>query len=316
MIKTDTEDSIQWQIIINPQAVKTPISKILSRLSHRLGATNISYRTHLSYSGEEGRRLASTLAQQGNRHFIAMGGDGTLNEVVNGLFLSGIDTTQLYLALFPAGTGNDWSRTHHYPKKWKRAIPSLHLEDFIKHDVGCVESKNGTEYSRRYFINIAGFGFDAAIIDRAGNKKKKLFSTAVYISTLLKVLFSHKSQPTAIKIDGTPLNEDIFSIAVGICQYNGNGMKQVPHADPTDGLLDIVLIRNIKARKVLANVGRLFKGKHLHLEEISVHQGAEVELCSTTDLLGEVEGEMLPTGSYKINIQKQALNILKPNVLR
>ena len=300
-----------WHLIINPNICKGTGEKISPKISKLLTVNNIKHEIYLPDSCEHGRELAKQLSQQGVCHFMVMGGDGTLNEMLNGIFTADVDTTQCYVTLIPSGTGNDWARTHGYPKQWKKTVKAIKTGYFVKHDVGKVVShdEEGKAY-QRYFINIAGFGFDAAIIQRTVGRKPKMFASAVYMINMLRVLFSYKAQPAEVKFNGKIVNDNIFSIAVGICRYNGNGMKQVPQADPHDGLFDLVLIRKIAPLKVLVNALRLFRGTHTKLKEISIERTQEIEIEAKPYLLGEVEGEMLPSGSYKITMLPQAVNTL------
>jgi len=300
-----------WHLIINPNICNGTGEKKSPKISKLLIDNDIEHKIYLPDTCEHGRELAKQLSQQGVCHFMVMGGDGTLNEMLNGIFTAEVDTTQRYVVLIPSGTGNDWARTHGYSKQWKKTIQGLKAGYFMRHDVGKVVSndENGKE-SQRYFINIAGFGFDAAVIQHSIGTKPKILSSAVYIVNLLKVLFLHKAQLTKVKFNGKVIQENIFSIAVGICRYNGKGMKQVPKADPCDGFFDLVLIRKIAPLKVLVNAPRLFWGTHTKLREVSIDRTHEIEITTHPYLLGEVEGEMLTSGSYKITLLPQALNTL------
>ncbi|MDR2979988.1 MAG: hypothetical protein LBV02_06080 [Bacteroidales bacterium] len=124
--------------------------------------------------------------------------------------------------------------------------------NFLKHDIGLVESiQNGNVVDQRYFINIAGFCFDAAVINETTKGKSRLFASITYIFSLLKVLFTYKAHKMSIITKNKTIEDSIFTIAVGIGQYNGNGMMQVPMGDPTDGLFDIVSIRKIPIFKLM-----------------------------------------------------------------
>jgi YegS/Rv2252/BmrU family lipid kinase len=297
-----------WQIIINPNALSGNCIFFWKDIIGHLEASAVSYDSHFATQTGEGIEIASTLYQKNHRHFIVLGGDGTINEVVNGLMRHEQEEgEQVYVVPFPVGTGNDWSRTHNYPTDYRKVFDIFLNGRFQRHDVGVVKSLNeqGEELQSRFFVNIAGFGFDAAIIYKMTRKNIRHFKTMQYLLTLLQILFSYKAVHGTIFLDEQEeITDHIFSIAVGICKYNGNGMKQVPMAKPDDGKFDVIVIRKISPWKVLFNVLRIFSGKHLTLREISIHSCEKLTIRTVSPLLGEVEGELLQTGNYEISNHK------------
>ncbi|MDL2308591.1 YegS/Rv2252/BmrU family lipid kinase [Bacteroidales bacterium OttesenSCG-928-B11] len=301
-----------WQVILNPNALGGKCSQYWQIISEQLANRGIPFTEHLANHTGAGSMISRSLCRQGERHFIILGGDGTLNEVVNGVATSGMDTTEVFIVPFPIGTGNDWARTHNYPQDYLDVFPSFLAGHFFKHDIGLVKSMQDDEVvDERYFINIAGFCFDAAVINEVTKRKKKFIPAGVYLACLLKVLLTYKAKPTVIATTTETLSDSVFTIAVGICKYNGNGMMQVPMGDPADGMFDIVTIRKIPLLKVLANVGNLFKGEHIRLKEVTVMRSDEVRISSGHLTLGEVEGEMLTAGDYHVKCFRQAINMLK-----
>ncbi|MEG1556676.1 MAG: hypothetical protein RR356_08145, partial [Bacteroidales bacterium] len=212
------------------------------------------------------------------------------------------------------GTGNDWGKSHHYPKSYLDFFSFFMEGQFLSHDVGLI---NSMEKNRlidfRYFINIAGFCFDAEVVQQTLKIKRKIIASKIYLFNLLKVLLKHHYQNIQLISPDFDISGKIFTIAVGICQYNGNGMRQVPMADPTDGLLDVIIIRKLPIHKALKNVKNLYTGTHIgKLKEIEVYRTNTLEIKSKSPILGEVEGEMLTTGNYKIMMIPQSVNMLIP----
>ena len=134
----------------------------------------------------------------------------------------------------------------------------------------------------------------------------------MYLLSLLKTLFNYKSKTVSVLIDGKLYDYELFTAAVGINQYNGNGMRQCPDAICNDGFFQTVIIRKVGILKVLRNVGRLFKGTHVKLlKEVESFHSQEVQfLCKEDLLLGEVEGEMLSKGNYSVTLLPQRINLL------
>ncbi|MDR3048091.1 MAG: YegS/Rv2252/BmrU family lipid kinase [Bacteroidales bacterium] len=304
--------SNHWCVIINPNALAGKSEKLWKDFSLILEKNEIHFTPYIANKENAGKEIANSLCLQGFRHFMVFGGDGTVNEIVNGICSSAIDTKEVFLVSVPVGTGNDWARTHQYSNKFDKWISDFTKGNFISHDVGMVESvSENTVIDKRHFINIAGFGFDAAVINVMKGNKYKYFTGAVYVLSILKALFSHKAQQMEFAATNFDIKSNVFSIAVGLCKYNGNGMKQVPAANPFDGIFDVVVIRKINKLKIIANMANLFSGKHLKLREIDVYQTDKLDIIATEPVLGEVEGEMLKQGNYSISLLPQHINVLK-----
>lgn len=301
----------EWHIIANPTLLNGHRAETAKAILTELGNRNIRHTLHAADGGEWSGQTAERLCREGQRHLMLVGGDGSINNVINGIYQSGVDTEEVNLAIIPLGTGNDFCRTLGYPKA--EAFPDfLQNGEFRPTDVGLVETiVNGAVTAQRRFINIAGFAFDAAVINETVHGKPKLFPDAVYLLKLVKVLFSYKATRVNVTTAEGSYSDDIFTIACGNAQYNGNGMRQVPMADPHDGMLDLVTIRNLSRMKVVANVKNLFSGKHIAMSEVKVTRTPFVELTSEQPLLGEVEGEMLATGNYRIRMEERRINLLQ-----
>ena len=301
-----------WHLIINPNALSDKCLNYTEPIKDILIRESIRFESHIVISSGICKTTIEKLCKEGNCHFMVLGGDGTLNEVVTAIFNSGIDTTKVYIIPFPLGTGNDWCRTHCYPKDALDTAHRLYDAHFIRHDVGTVEVlRNDKTAAVRHFVNIAGFGFDAAVIQQTAGQKPKFLASAKYLINLLKVLFSYKPAQMSIFSPDFSVSDKIFTIAVGICEYNGNGMRQVPMADPTDGLFDVVVIKEIAPSKVIKNVKKLYSGTHIgQLSEIEVYKTNALVISATPYGKCEVEGEMLPEGDYRVTMRPNSINLL------
>lgn len=304
----------EWQIIANPNALASQ-KKIVERVFlDELTARGIHYQFHTANGEKQGVRTAAELCSQGHRHFIIIGGDGTINEVINGIYESGTDTADVYVAIVPMGTGNDYCRTIQMPTLHNEILTTFFSGNFLQNDVGIVETLHQNQViAKRHFVNIAGFGFDAAVIHKTVGKKPRFLPSMVYLFNLVKVLFGYQCTTVTIKTAQDSLTAPIFTIAVGIAQYNGNGMRQVPMANPHDRLFDIVAVKKISPWKVISKIKQLFSGEHVRtLPEAVVFQSDCVEIEAEQPVWGEVEGEMLMKGTYRIYNAPKQINILCP----
>ena len=304
-----------WQTVLNPNALLHRSRQFWKDIEDKLEEVQINYLPHVTSTVAEAKELIINLCQKGERHFIIIGGDGTLNIFVNAVMESQVNSSDIYVALIPIGTGNDWSRSHGYSSCYLDAIDALVKGDFIDHDVGLVETiVNEKIISTRYFVNIAGFGFDGAVIFNATKHTSKLFNKQLYLINLLKTLIVFKSQSVTLKSNDFTAVTNIFSIAAGIGQYNGNGMRQCPEAISNDGLIDVVMIEKVSILKVLLNIKNLFKGLHVKkMKEVSMNRTNDLEIITEPFIIGEVEGELLSTGNYRIRCLPSAINFMHVN---
>lgn len=301
-----------WHIILNTNANEKRCERSWRSVATLLERRYIHYELHIVRRPGEGVETARMLCQNGIRHLVAAGGDGTINEVVNGIFTAGVDTREVWMAVLPLGRGNDWVRTHHYPKAIEEVMEAWRDGHFLQHDIGKVTSRaNGKGYNR-YFINIAGFGFDADVIYDVTHNPPHLFGLNVYKLSLVKSLFSHK--PTAIQVSAEEdfdFNGEVFMVIAAICQYNGGGIREAKYAVPDDGLLDLIVIPKMSIPKVLIHLKDMTSGAHIDtIEGIQIVKTREADITSDRLFRGEVEGELLTPGNYHLELLPNALNVL------
>ncbi len=182
------------------------------------------------------------------------GGDGTLHEVVNGLFIQNeVRPDEVLLAVIAVGTGNDWVRTVGIPERHRDAIRAIAEECCFLQDVGVVSYEESHYRQSRCMVNVAGAGFDAQVVRRVSHLQQKArLRRWSYTWCLLRSFFGYKSTGVKVWVDDKLVYNDLLlSVAIGICQYNGGGIRQLPEAVADDGLLDVSLIRPIHFWHVL-----------------------------------------------------------------
>lgn len=301
-----------WQVILNPNAREHNCLKIWKEIEKLFQEKNIQYVLHFADAPLKGIETARQLCVDGHRHLMVLGGDGTLNEVVNGICESGVSLNEIYLAVMPVGRGNDWARTHNFSSEVGPNMGIFLKGNFMQHDIGVVKTfEQDAEKAHRYFINIAGFGFDAEVIHDVTYRKPHFLGVSVYVLSLIRCLFRYKSQQVDINGSDFHFKDKSFLMVAGICQYNGGGMRQVPMAVPDDRKLDVVVVPKVSGFTVIAKVKQIFEGKHIHtIKGIRTCRADKVEIKSDTLLRSEVEGELLTTGDYRVELVPQTLNVL------
>lgn len=303
----------EWFVIVNPNAGKRKGQHDWLTIASLLTEAGIGFINIFTEHRDHAMTLARKYICKGFKHIIVVGGDGTLNEVVNGIFTqSHIQPSEITLAMIPVGTGNDWCRMYNIPSDYKAAIAAIVKGTEFIQDAGSVKyyTDMGQEKTR-YFINMAGMGFDALVAKKTNRQKEQgkggPFS---YIVNIFSSLFYHKFTRTAIKLDNQSLRNDVFSMSVGICQYNGGGMKQAPNAKSDDGLFDLTIIRPIGKFKVIRNVVKLFDGSFTMLPEVSTYTSSNISIVAETPMYIEVDGESLGHSPFEFSIIPKSLRII------
>ncbi len=304
----------KWYIILNPEAGTGSPLKVKKQLFHAFKACDISFVFVQTDKPRHAEVLAKEAVLAGYRCLLAVGGDGTLNEVVNGIFQQKeVATSKLTVSVFPSGTGNDWVRTHCLPKNPQQFAQLLKQGRSVLHNIGICIARKDNHTIKHHFINMSGIGFSAAVVQHLENFGKWFLPLGVfgYVMALLISLLGFKASEVSLKLDGKIIRKPLFNLAVGICSYAGGGMQLLPQTQFDNEYLDFSFVENVSVGKVLKNVVRIFNGTYIHLKEVSVGQSKIVEIQSPVALACEVDGESL--GAFKqleINILPKSIKVL------
>ena len=306
------ESGIEWQVILNPHAGGGKGAHDKIKIGQLLKDSGLQFRLSISEYPRHAIEIARELVAGGATHLIVAGGDGTLNEVVNGIFLAENKSQQeITLGMLPVGTGNDWIKTFGIPDHYQQAIDLIKANNTVKQDVGEITCQMEGQTTKRYFVNIAGFGFDALVAKNANILKAKgITGIRVYIQSLLSGYLNYNSSASQLTIDGAVLNANLFSASIGLGKFNGGGMMQVPEANPLQGLFHVTVIRKIGIWGILTNFKGLYSGQFIHDRRVSSHTGKVIEIQSVVPLPGEADGETLGNGSFSISIMAHRLRVI------
>ena len=302
----------EWLVIVNPNAGNGKGKKDWDKISDLLKNEALPF--DVNFTERKGHAIHFTIEgiAAGYRKIITVGGDGTLNEVVNGVFLNkNCPTTDISLALIPVGTGNDWGRMFGIPLDYKKAISIIGENKLMLHDVGLVSFYYGTEKKERYFINIAGLGFESVVVKRTNYQKDRGHSgKLIYFYNLLMSLISYKNTRAEIIIDGEKISADVFSLNVGNGRYCGGGMRQTPRALPDDGLLDVTIINGMGKFEIMRNLKILYDGTILQHPKIDGYKCKNIKVSSDSVMYAEADGESLGQTPAEFSIIPEGINIV------
>lgn len=306
------ETTNQWLVVVNPNAGSCKGQKDWKKISALLDGAGFSYQAVFTQKPLHAMQLTIGKIQEGFRKIVVVGGDGTMNEVVNGIFKQNTTFTDaILLGMISVGTGNDWGRTFNIPLDYEQAIGVLKSENTMLQDAGLVKYYNDSCEKTRYFINMAGLGFDGLVAQKTNADKARGNNNAlIYLKNLASSLFAYKSSDIRLVVDGREINDKIFSIGIGIGQYNGGGMRQAPDALPDDGLFDLVLIKHMSKWSVLASVRRLYDGSIKKHSRVQTLTAKVIRVESDPPILMETDGESMGLSPFEFRIVPKSIRVI------
>ena len=303
----------RWFVIVNPTSGGGKGLTEFPKISHLLRKGGIQHDPVFTEHRYHATELTVEAANRGYRKLIVVGGDGTLNEVVNGLFIQKqCASKDILVAVIAVGTGNDWIRTFGIPRNYTAVIRAIKEGYSFLQDVGKVSYTESKVVQTRYMANVAGLGFDAHVIKIFNHLKLKGFSGKwLYLYSILKGYRTAKPAGTTIEVDGEVIyNSLLFSLAVGICRYNGGGIQQLPRAIANDGLLDLTIIRPVHWWHVIFRLRRFFNGEIYSIGHVHHAQGKVVKINSAPAIPIETDGELQGHTPVTIAIEPQAVRFV------
>lgn len=305
----------QWLIVVNPNAGRKKGRKDWAQIAALLSEFRVNYNVVFTTRPRHAIEITANGIADGYRRIAAVGGDGTMNEVVNGVFTQKtVSPSEITLGIITVGTGNDWGRMFGIPNDYKGAVRLLSIGNRCISDAGVVDYSTPSGRGRRYFINIAGLGFDAVVVRRTNAQKEKgRNSKAIYFYNLLKSLLFYTHTHTDVIIDGKLVSNQTFTISLGIGKFSGGGMRQTPNAIHDDGLFDITIIKRMRKGEIIRSLKKLYDGTILDHPKIEGHTGRNILINSQPPIHLEADGESLGYSPIEFNIIPSAVNVISSN---
>ena len=305
-----------WYIVLNPVAGGGRALKYWPQMEQLFKENGFEYEVGRTTGKEHAITLTRDAILKGYRKIIAIGGDGTNNEVVNGIFSQKevVPSKKIFYTLIPVGTGNDWIKTHGIPKDFKKWIPLIKNEKIFQQDIGIVDYLSNGEKKKRYFVNVAGMAYDGYIAKLTTEGKNPVVSKFVYIWLVISQLLKYKNRKAAVIFNGKEFENEFYSINVGICKYSGSGMQLVPHAVPNDGLLALSYDTGVSKLGVILLTPSLFLGTLAKSKKVKTHQVKMVRVEAREDrpTYLEVDGEFIGEAPCEYYILDRVLNVIVP----
>jgi len=300
------------KLVANPAAGNYAVSKNWSTVQKNLHRIWGDFSAELTTKPGDAIQITQRALQEGYENIVALGGDGTINEVVNGFFENNRPVNpEAKLGIIPMGTGGDLVKTLKIPEDLEAAARRIEIGCIQKCDLGIVSYQTLHERRSRYFINIADAGFGATVVEKVQQSSKALGPFFTYLTGLLRGLASYKNQPMRITIDHNFEHEGIFTaVVVSNGQFFGGGMWVAPKARLDDGQFEVVIIGDISRPEIIANVHKIYNGTLESHPKIRYLQGKKISLGSDSGVQVEADGEQLGTLPATFEILPAMVNVL------
>jgi len=289
----------KYKLIANPAARRGNTQLIISRTLELLAKRGIAYDLALTAGPKE----AGLIARAACRDYdviVAIGGDGTVNEVIQGMVFS--DTP---LGIIPGGTGNDFVRSLRIPNRLEQAVDIVLAGQTRRIDVGKI---NGT-----YFANNIGFGFDAAVNITTYSMSSNTGGLSLYLRALVRTLGKYRPVQLAITMNGRTIDQETFLLSIGNGTTCGGGFKLTPHAKLDDQLLDVTLLKPLPLASLLWHFPKVFLGTIDRASCASLERTTELTVTSNGPVPIQVDGEIFPGNetNYHVSMIPRALTVIE-----
>ena len=317
----------KWLAVVNVFAASKKAGSVWKRAAACLEEAGVTYKAEFTGGKYDATELSKKAAARGYRKFIAVGGDGTIHDVLNGIaeYAVGdpdVSLSDFTLSVIPVGSGNDWVKSVGVSTDIKQAVTyiaagAVGVQDVVKVSVLDNSDLSAEPVSVSYMSNVGGVGLDARVCEIVNRKKEQgKRGKKLYVSALLYCIRHRVPIRAKVVCDGQMVfSGKYLSMAFGIGKYSGGGMRQTPAAVIDDGLLDITIIPDIPIWTIAKEAYKLFTGNFLTIKEVIPVTCHEVYILPDGESdaePAEVDGEVIGRVPVKMEVLQQQINVIKP----
>ena len=301
-------------LIVNPKSASGTTGRKWEQINQEIRrGLGIDYDVKFTERQGHATALTAEAIKDGCELIVAVGGDGTINEVVNGFFDREKPLNRnAALAVMSIGTGSDFVKTLEFPTTPFEAAQRIRLGKPWTIDLGrCTFTGLDGEQRSRFFINIADFGSGGAVVDKVNTTTKVFGGQISFLWGILTTLPTYKNKLTKYRIDDSPEEQKVlntFVVANG--RYYGGGLKPAPNAQLDDGLFDIVSIGDVGFFEAISSLGKFRKGTYLDIPKVTFSKGKTVVADSEETQLVEMEGEVVGRLPARFEMLPKAMKII------
>ncbi len=295
--------------LVNPASAGGSTGKRWPEIAHRAAALGLAGDAFISEEPGQLVSLAADAVRGGAELLVVVGGDGSVNEVVNGI----AEAEDVELAVIPRGTGWDFVRTYDIPRDLDAAV-AIALNGAVREiDLGLVSYRTwaGAD-GRAYFANVASAGISGAIAQRANEASKALGGKISYYWATLAVFARWQTGEMRLSVDDEIRGGKMIDVVVANGRYLGGGMMMCPDAEPDDGQFDVLLIGDVTKRDLLFVLPKTYRGKHLPHPRLEILRGRVITVDADEPLPIELDGEQPGTTPARFEVVPHALRLRVP----
>lgn len=302
----------KWGVIYNPKAGTRKAHKRWAEIKQYMDAKNVSY----DYIQSEGfgsvERLARLLADNGYRTIVVVGGDGALNDALNGIMLSGAENKKdIAIGIIPNGIGNDFAKYWGLdPDEYKHAVDCIITNRRRKIDVGVCRYYDGKAHVERYFLNAVNIGLGARIVKITDQTKRfwgvKLLS---YATAFFLIFFERKLYRAHLKINDEHIRGRVMTICVG----SASGYGQTPSAVPYNGWLDVSIVHKPNISQIFSGIVMLIRRRILNHKAVQSYRTKKVKVFRAKNASVDLDGRLIPKHfPLEIGITHENITLIIP----
>jgi YegS/Rv2252/BmrU family lipid kinase len=296
--------------LVNPASANGSTGRRWPEIAHRAAAAGLEGDTLLSEGPGDLTRLAREAAAGGASLLVVVGGDGSVNEAVNGLL--GVDDPPP-LAVVPRGTGWDFARTFGIPRDVEHAVAVALGGAERAIDVGRVRYRTWAgEEAATAFANVASAGMSGAIAARANDTTKALGAKASYLWATFAVFAGWSADDIRVTVDAERREARMFDVVVANGRFLGGGMQMCPEAEPDDGLFDVLTIGDVTKRDLVMTMPKIYRGTHLPHPKAELLRGRVVTIDADEPLPIQLDGEQPGTTPVRFEVLPRAVRVRVP----
>jgi YegS/Rv2252/BmrU family lipid kinase len=298
-----------WLVIVNPASGRPDGGAGWRAIEQALREAAVTFDVIRTEQPGHGEELARAALLQGRRHIAVAGGDGSVNEVVHGIMNAGLaETRDVTLAAIPTGTGNDWARTLGITRRADDIARVIAAGRTMLHDVGAIDFPDSGG-SRRWFINVAGAGYDAWVTEHVPRPVPSAFT---YLGIALRGLLSYRAPDFAVTVGDARFEGRMLLAFVANAQFCGNRMHVAPAARVDDGLLDVLAVDDLSLLQALPKLGKLYRGRILGDRAVHHARAARVRIETRPAATIQADGQIVGRTPAEFSLLTQALRVVVP----
>jgi diacylglycerol kinase (ATP) len=306
-------EKLKAALVVNPASGNGTTGKRFPAMMDIIKQEVLSFVHRFTESPGHATAITRQYLKEGHDLIIAVGGDGTTNEVVNGFFDQSGSAIRpgAAISFISGGTGRDLIRTVGIPADTAAAVKHIINSKVRPVDLGRVTffNQEGAQKSR-FYMNVAGLGLDGATVDRVNHTSKALGGFVSFLWATIATLALYKNQKMQIIVDDQEIcNEPVTVVVLGNGRYFGGGMCIAPNACIDDGLLDIVILRDLSKLNLLFSLPRVYRGSHLTHSRITSLRGKKVRVIADQNVLLDLDGEQPGCAPIELEILPCSINL-------